>query len=132
MARSVYKKGEGRLHLFYETSHSPSLIELVGIKEARRITDYCFIANQYYPSPAMIRAMQNRFVDLIKSYPGSARGEGERHLSKVLKVKPSQLLVGNGAAEIIALVMDHLARRIAVAVPTFSEYVGHLQERAVS
>ena len=128
----VYKKGEGRLHLFYETSHSPSLIELVGVDEARRITDFCFIANHYYPTPAMIRQMRDRFVDLVKSYPGSARGQGEKHLAKVMKVKPEQLLVGNGAAEIIALVMDHLVTKIGVSVPTFSEYVQHLQDRAAS
>jgi histidinol-phosphate/aromatic aminotransferase/cobyric acid decarboxylase-like protein len=128
----VYKKGEGRLHLFYETTHSPSLIELVGVDEARRIIDFCFIANHYYPTRAMIRKMQDRFVDLIKSYPGSARGQGEKHLSKVIGVKAEHLLVGNGATEIIALVMDHLIRKIAVAVPTFSEYVQHLRARAVS
>ncbi len=129
---SVYKKGEGRLHLFYETSHSPSLIELVGVNEARHIIDFCFIANHYYPTPSMIRKMQNRFVDLIKSYPGSARGEGEQHLAGVMGVRPEHLLVGNGASEIISLVMDHLVRRIAVAVPTFSEYVQHLRDRAAS
>ena len=69
----VYGRGEGRLHLFYETTHSPSLIEFVGVDEARLITDFCFIANHYYPTPSMIRKMRNRFVDLIKSYPGSAR-----------------------------------------------------------
>ena len=69
----VYGRGAGRLHLFYETTHSPSLIEFVGVDEARLITDFCFIANHYYPTPSMIRKMRNRFVDLIKSYPGSAR-----------------------------------------------------------
>ena len=69
----VYGKGEGRLHLFYEIARSPSLIELVGVDEARLITDFCFIANHYYPTPSMIRKMRNRIVGLIKSYPGSAR-----------------------------------------------------------
>jgi histidinol-phosphate/aromatic aminotransferase/cobyric acid decarboxylase-like protein len=128
----VYKKGEGRLHLFYATTHSPSLIELVGVEEARRIIDFCFIANQYYPTPKMIRKMKDRFVDLIKSYPGSARGQGERYMAEVLGVRPENLLVGNGATELIALVMDHLIDRIGVAVPTFSEYVQHLRDRAVS
>ena len=129
---SAYKKGEGRLHLFYETTHSPSLIELLGVDEARRIIDFCFIANHYYPTKTMIRKMRDRFVDLIKSYPGSTRGLGEKYLSQVMAVSPQQLLVGNGATEIIVLVMDHLIRRIAVAVPTFSEYVQHMRDRAVS
>jgi len=32
-------------HLFYETSHSPSLVEMVGHKGAKRIIDFCYIAN---------------------------------------------------------------------------------------
>src|SRR5580693_6763085 len=38
-----------RRHLFYETSHSPSLAELVGYEKAKEIIDFCFIANPYYP-----------------------------------------------------------------------------------
>ena len=37
----VYGRGEGRLHLFYEITHSSSLIELVGVDEARRAIDFC-------------------------------------------------------------------------------------------
>ncbi len=125
-------RDDHRRRLFSETTHSPSLIELVGVDEARRIIDFCYIANHYYPTPAMIRKMRDRFVDLITSYPGSSRGRGERHLSAVMGVSAEHLLVGNGATEIIALVMDHLMRRIGVAVPTFSEYVQHLSDRAVS
>ena len=34
-----------RKHLFYETSHSPSLADLVGYEKAKDIIDFCFIAN---------------------------------------------------------------------------------------
>ena len=36
----VYGRRAGRLHLFYETTHSPSLIEFVGVNEARLMTDF--------------------------------------------------------------------------------------------
>ena len=34
--------------LFPDTSHSPSLAELVGYERAAEIIDFCFIANPYY------------------------------------------------------------------------------------
>jgi hypothetical protein len=36
--------------LFGRTTHSPSLIDLVGYERAHEIVDFCFIANPYYPS----------------------------------------------------------------------------------
>src|SRR5271169_2631951 len=58
---------EFRRHLFYETSHSPSLAELVGYEKAKEIIDFCFIANPYYPTAAMLRDLQDNFPNLIKS-----------------------------------------------------------------
>lgn len=46
---------ELRRHLFYETSHSPSLADLVGYEKAKEMVDFCFIANPYYPTPEMMR-----------------------------------------------------------------------------
>ena len=45
---------ELRRHLFYETSHSPSLADLVGYEKAKDVIDFCFIANPYYPTPEML------------------------------------------------------------------------------
>ena len=50
-AATALSPAEFRRHLFYETSHSPSLAELVGYEKAKEIIDFCFIANPYYPTP---------------------------------------------------------------------------------
>jgi hypothetical protein len=68
-AATAFSPAEFRRHLFYETSHSPSLAELVGYEKAKEIIDFCFIANPYYPTPAMMRDLQDNFPNLIKSYP---------------------------------------------------------------
>ena len=60
---------EPRAHLFYETSHSPSLADLVGYEKAKEIIDFCFIANPYYPTEEMLRDLQQSLPNLIKSYP---------------------------------------------------------------
>ncbi len=52
-----------RKHLFYETSHSPSLADLVGYERAKDIIDFCFIANPYYPTPEMLDDLKENFPE---------------------------------------------------------------------
>ncbi|HVO33788.1 MAG TPA: histidinol-phosphate transaminase [Elusimicrobiota bacterium] len=114
-------------HLFYETSHSPSLVDLVGYEKAREIVDFCFIANPYYPTAEMMTELQARLPTLIKSYPSSNPLNCQKHLAAVLHVDPEHLLIGNGATELIALIDETLVDHIAVPVPTFGEYLEKLK-----
>jgi histidinol-phosphate/aromatic aminotransferase/cobyric acid decarboxylase-like protein len=116
-----------RRHLFYETSHSPALSDLVGYDKAKDIIDFCFIANPYYPTPEMMQDMQAHFPNLIKSYPSSSPSTGQKHLAAVLQVNPDNLIIGNGATELIALINTIVINRIAVPVPTFGEYIEKLR-----
>lgn len=118
-----------RTHLFYETSHSPSLVELVGYDRAKEIIDFCFIANPYYPTPAMLRDLQQTLPNLIKSYPSSSPLASQQHLAAVLHVKPENLIIGNGATELIVLINTTLIDRIAVPIPTFGEYIEKLRDQ---
>jgi len=120
---------ESRRHLFYETSHSPSLADLVGYEKAKEIIDFCFIANPYYPTPAMLRDLQENFPNLIKSYPSSNPASSQKHLAAVLHVNPDYLIIGNGATELIVLINTTLIDRIAVPVPTFGEYIEKLKDQ---
>jgi len=120
---------ELRKHLFYETSHSPSLADLVGYENAKDIIDFCFIANPYYPTPAMLEDLKENFSNLIKSYPSSSLVMSQRHLASVLRVNPENLIVGNGATELIVLINTLLIERIGVPVPTFGEYIEKLKDQ---
>jgi threonine-phosphate decarboxylase len=115
--------------LFAETSHSPSLVDLVGHEAASSIIDFCFIANPYYPTTAMVRDLQRRLPALIKTYPSSNPREAQEHLAEVLHVNADWLVIGNGASELIALMEENLISRIAIPVPTFGEYLDKLHDR---
>lgn len=119
---------ELRRHLFYETSHSPALADLVGYENAKDIIDFCFIANPYYPTPAMLDDMQRNLPNLIKSYPSSNPLMSQKHLAAVLDVDPEHLIIGNGATELIGLIKMTLIHRIAVPIPTFGEYVEKMKD----
>lgn len=116
-------------HLFYETSHSPSLVELVGYEEAKNIVDFCFIANPYYPTPDMLKHLQEYLPTLIKSYPSSNSARSQKHLADVLHVNPENLVIGNGATELITILSETILESIGIPVPTFSEYLEKLKDR---
>jgi len=119
---------ELRRHLFYETSHSPALTDLVGYERAQDIIDFCFIANPYYPTPEMLEDLQRNLPNLIKSYPSSNPVLSQQHLATVLGVDPEHLIIGNGATELIGLMNSTLIDRIAVPIPTFGEYIEKMRD----
>ncbi|HTC93118.1 MAG TPA: histidinol-phosphate transaminase [Terriglobales bacterium] len=128
-APAAASPAELRRHLFYETSHSPSLADLVGYEKAKDIIDFCFIANPYYPTPQMLRELQENLPNLIKSYPSSNPLIGQQSLAAVLHVSPENLIIGNGATELIVDINTSLIDRIAVPVPTFGEYIEKVRDQ---
>jgi histidinol-phosphate/aromatic aminotransferase/cobyric acid decarboxylase-like protein len=121
---------EIRADLFPDTSHSPSLAELVGYERAVDIVDFCFIANPYYPSEGMVEALQQGLPALIKSYPSSNPATAQQALAQVLGVAAEDLIVGNGATQLIVLINEMLVKLIGVPVPTFGEYIEKLRNPA--
>lgn len=119
---------ELRRHLFYETSHSPAITDLVGYEKAKEIVDFCFIANPYYPTPGMLEDLQRSLPNLIKSYPSSNPLMSQKHLAAVLNVDAERLIIGNGATELISLIDMTLIDRIAVPIPTFGEYIEKMKD----
>jgi threonine-phosphate decarboxylase len=128
-AASIASATQAHRHLFYETSHSPSLADLVGYEEAKEITDFCFIANPYYPTPEMLRDLQTNLPSLIKSYPSSNPQNSQENLAAVLHVPAENLIIGNGATELIVLINTTLIDRIGVPIPTFGEYIEKLNDQ---
>ena len=128
-AASIFSDPALKRHLFYETSHSPALVDLVGYENARQIVDFCFIANPYYPTPEMLADLQHNLPSLIKSYPSSSSLSSQQNLAAVLHVNPQNLIIGNGATELIVLINTLLIDRIAVPIPTFGEYIEKLKDQ---
>ena len=126
---AIASAAELKRHLFYETSHSPALADLVGYENAKEIIDFCFIANPYYPTPEMLYNLQQNLPNLIKSYPSSSPAMSQQNLATVLHVSPEKLIIGNGATELIVLINTTLIDRIAVPIPTFGEYIEKLRDQ---
>lgn len=121
------KKIQINRHLFYETSHSPSLLDIVGEEMISHVIDFCFIANPYYPDKALTEKLQEKLPSLMKSYPSSNPKISAQHLASVLHVKPEQLIIGNGATELITIIQKEFVHELAIPIPTFSEYTEKLR-----
>ena len=78
----------------------------------------------------MIESLQQSLPTLIKSYPSSNPSTTSRLLAEVLGVDSDDLIVGNGATELIVLINEVLVDRIGVPVPTFGEYIEKLRDPA--
>ena len=85
------------------------------------VKDFCFLVNPYFPPTIMMDEMKAYFKELLSEYPSGQRVH--RILAaKMFNCLPEQILLGNGAAELINALMNTLTGKVGVAVPTFHEY----------
>lgn len=85
------------------------------------LKDFCYLVNPYFPNTEMLNEMKSNFNVLISEYPS---GLNVQNLlaSKLFGCDPSEILVGNGAAELIRGLMKNINGNIGVIFPTFNEY----------
>jgi len=83
--------------------------------------DYCYLVNPFFPGEKLISEMKASFTDLLTQYP-SGMYINSLLASKNFDVSIDNIVVGNGAAEIIRSYMDILTGRTGFITPTFEEY----------
>ena len=85
------------------------------------LQDFCYMTNRYFPPADLIGELASSLPELVKSYPST-----NRRLSSLvaapLGLTHEQVVVGNGAAEIISVLSGLRVERLAVPIPTFDEY----------
>ncbi len=83
--------------------------------------DYCYLVNPYFPPRRMIEEFKYSFVDLLINYPS---GQATQNLlaGNIFDVLEENVLVGNGAAELICGLMRQYRGRVGMMYPTFQEY----------
>ena len=89
------------------------------------LKDYCYLVNPYFPTPRMMAEFKNSFEDLISNYP-SGQVTQDTLASNLFDTHKEEVVIGNGAAELIAALMRVLPGKIGVLYPTFEEYPNRL------
>jgi len=85
------------------------------------LRDFCYLVNPYFPTIKMQEEMKAYFYELLSQYPS---GQGTQRLlaGKMFKIEAENIIVGNGAAEIIRGLGKAIEGTFGLAFPTFNEY----------
>ncbi len=96
-----------------------------------KLMDYCYLVNPYFPSKRMMDEMRANFDTLLTQYP-SGMLVNSLLAGKYFGVRQDYIVVGNGAAELMKVVLEqHCKDKVGVVYPTFDEYPNRLQEEQI-
>lgn len=95
-----------------------------------QMLDYCYLVNPYFPPQRMIEEIKASFEDLMRGYPSGMR-VNSLLASKNFDVHQEYIVMGNGAAELIKILMENWTERLGNVVPTFEEYPNRLDANKV-
>ncbi len=85
------------------------------------LKDFCYLVNPYFPPQRLIDEIKASFDTIIREYP-SGMAVNSLLAAKNFGVHQENIVVGNGAAELIKAVMESMEGKIGVVQPTFEEY----------
>lgn len=89
--------------------------------------DYFYLVTPYYPSKGLVNEIQKNFNTLIEQYPSGMRVNAELAAS-TFGVSTYNIIIGNGAAELIKSMMEHIKGKTGFVRPTFDEYPNRYPE----
>lgn len=86
-----------------------------------QLLDFCYLVSPYFPPQRMMDEIKASFEKLLTQYPSGMR-VNSLLASKNFDLPIENILVGNGAAELIKALMAHLEGTMGIVRPTFEEY----------
>lgn len=114
IANALFSTGEEKLKLFQN--------RYGGYWRFEGIKDFCYLVNPYFPTKQMVSKMKDNYLELLTQYPSGMRIQ-TINAGRMFNVDESEILVGNGAAEIINSLDNVLEGKVGVCIPTFNEYI---------
>ena len=85
------------------------------------LKDFCYLVNPYFPPSRMLDEMKYHYKSLLTEYP-SGLSIQNLMASEMFHCSSSEILVGNGATELINALFDFVTGKVGVIFPTFNEY----------
>ena len=86
-----------------------------------QLLDYCYLVNPYFPPQKLIDELKASFEKLLTQYPSGMR-VNSLLVAKNFGIHQPNVIVGNGAAELIKAYMAQLSGKVGFVRPTFEEY----------
>lgn len=95
-----------------------------------KLLDFCYLVNPYFPPQKLVDEIKANFDTLLRDYPSGMR-VNSLLAAKNFSVHQENILVGNGATELIKSLMERISGKTGFVRPTFDEYP-HRYDRAES
>ena len=96
-----------------------------------KLLDFCYLVNPYFPPKKLVDEIKASFEKLLTQYPSGMR-VNSLLAGKNFGVRQENILVGNGAAELIKAFMSQQKGKVGFVRPTFEEYPNrYCKEEAV-
>lgn len=86
-----------------------------------KLLDFCYLVNPFYPPVKMMEEMKANFETLLTQYPSGMR-VNSLIAAKNFGVEQEYIVTGNGAAELIQILLGSLNGKAGFIRPTFEEY----------
>ena len=86
-----------------------------------QMLDFCYLVNPYFPSRRMKDELRANFDTLLTEYPSGMK-VNTLIASKCFGVSEQYIVPGNGAAELIKVLMEETNGKTGFIRPTFEEY----------
>ena len=87
-----------------------------------KIKDFCYLTNPYFPPDRFMESLSSRLVELVKAYP-STNWYISSLMAESMGLTDKELVIANGASELISVISSRFVDNLAVPIPTFDEYV---------
>ena len=86
-----------------------------------KLLDFCYLVNPYFPPQKMMNEMKSNFEILTTQYP-SGMQVNSLLAARNFGVKQEHIVIGNGAAELIKVLLEEDFGTLGIIRPTFEEY----------
>src|SRR5436190_4378965 len=103
-----------------ERQHSPSVSEIAASGDWGTVVDFCYLSNKFFPTRAILDQLSHDIEHLVKTYPSMQTKQVEL-VHKLSGLKEQYLAVGNGASELIQIVVKSFGKRWIMPFPSYME-----------
>lgn len=95
-----------------------------------KLTDFCYLVNPYFPPQKLMDEIKANFETLLVQYPSGMR-VNTLLAAKSFNIHQTNIVIGNGAAELICVLMQELQGKTGFVCPTFQEYLNRYGDSVV-
>ena len=95
-----------------------------------KLLDFCYLVNPYFPPQRLKDELMANFETLLTEYPSGMK-VNSLLAAKNFNVNQENIVVGNGAAELIKSLIGCFRGKLGIVRPTFEEYANRYKEEEV-